>query len=133
MVYNDILRLYPALRELSALKLPVRKAWQLWQTTSDVKARYEFYCAEEMKLAVKYAICADGKPIVTKNGQISFSSDEKQKKYEAEIAALKASDAGHLPTLDIYISELEGQSLSADIIGRLRPEIRIIFDSEEKE
>lgn len=130
MTYNDILRLYPALSEFSALKLPVKKAWHLWQMISDIKVRYEFYCAEEMKLATKYAICADGKPIVTKNGQISFSSDENQRKYEREIAALKASDAGHVTPLDIYISELGDQSISAEIISRLSPEIKIIPDKE---
>ena len=131
MTYNDILRLYPALLELSRLRLPVRKAWILWQALTDVRARFEFYCAEEMKIAVKYAICSEGKPIMTKSGQITFSSDDRRKGYETEIAALKAGDAGNIePPIEIKASELEGQTLSAETIGRLSPEIKIIFDGE---
>ena len=48
-----------------------------------------------------------------------------------EVFALKAGDAGNIePPIEIKASELEGQTLSAETIGRLSPEIKIIFDGE---
>lgn len=132
MDYNDILRIYPAINELSLIKLPAKKAWQLWKITGSVRERYEFYCQEEMKLAAKYAVCTEGRPIVTSDGQITFSTEESRKAYKADVAELKGCDACFSDEmLEITSSELGDQMISSDMIDRLRGVVNFIFITKE--
>lgn len=123
--YDGILMFYPALLEFSRLKLPVKKAWLIWKMLSEMKIRFDFYCVEEMKLATKYAVCSDGKPIVTKGGKINFSSEAKQREYEREIKQLKSGDAGEFAIVEICFSEIGDQYISPETILLIKPVVVI--------
>ena len=130
MTYNDILRVHPAITELSRVRLPVQKAWRIYNLKKEIDERYSFYCQEEMKLAEKYALCSDGKPIISPAGQIGFSSPERRAEYEKAIGELKNCNIGNPETIVIYISELDGNVISPETIGKLQPLIEIKLSEE---
>lgn len=131
MNYSDIINVHLGLAELQKLKLPVRKGWAVYQLSKKIEDCYVFYCAEERKIATQYAMCAGGNPVITADGQISFSSPERKKDYLIEINALQTSFAGEFETIDITDRDIGGQTISPETIGRLSMVINFILNNEE--
>lgn len=131
MNYKDIINAHIGLMEFRKLKLPAKKGWAVYQLSKAIEDRYAYYCIEERKIATQYAMCSDGVPIVTSDGQISFSSPERRVNYIREIGELQAIEVEGIEPISITSKEIGSQMISPETMEQLSSVIQFIFDEED--
>ena len=86
MKQNRINKAYPVLAKLSDLKLPIKKARELYGMTKKMSEHFEFALNEEKKYIETYG------GTLSENGTISFASPEKFAEFQEKLIELNESE-----------------------------------------
>lgn len=95
-IFNSI----NSLKNLYTLKLPMKKAYALYQLLNEIEQQTTFFVEKEKELVEKYA----GK--IGENGQILFEEEQKAKDFNKEHQELMSVEID-LSTDKITLSETE--------------------------
>lgn len=112
MTQYELLQAIPALQTLSKFKLPVKKAYSIYNLCKTANESKDFFIEQERKLIEEF------KGTVNENGQITFENSDDFKGFAEKYNDLKAleSDA---EAVTLSASELGDQTISVEDIALL--------------
>lgn len=122
--YGQIVKIFTALAEIRKLRIPYAKARAICTLYKNIETEYMFFAQEELKLAREYATKgANGEPMITETGNITFPNVEAKRAYADEINKLSGCE------VNINIDAL-GVVLNAEDIGTqtVKPETIEMLD-----
>lgn len=108
MTAQQILTAMPILQKVMALKLPVKKAYQIYILFKQLDEMRQFFAQEEKKLITKYGVQ------IAKDGSIQFDSTEEREAFVAEHAELMEYKMDHLKPIELSFADLGEAELSAN-------------------
>ena len=113
MTQFQINKAYGALMQLSGMKLPVKKAYEIYSLVKAVDSQYQFAISEEQKIVEKY------KGTVNSDGSISFESAESYGSFQEDILELHNLEADvEIKPVVLMESDMKDQTISpADIFS----------------
>ena len=121
MNYSQIIKATPALTDLKQLRLPYSVARDIYIAHKKLDTEFLFFVQEEKKLVDALAAKdADGNPIISPSGRVSFPDVEAKNKYEKLRAELGAQEIEiELPTITLSCDDFGEQLISPETIEAL--------------
>lgn len=100
MIVQQMLNALPILQKIIELKLPIKKAYQVYKLTKSIEDKRQFFIQEEKKLIDKFNV------EILENGNIKFNSVEDQMTFSKEHADLMQYEIEELETLELNFDDL---------------------------
>jgi hypothetical protein len=100
MKVNQMLNALPVLQKIMELKLPVKKAYKIYNLAKFIEDKRQFFIQEEKKLIEKF------NAEILENGNIRFNSVEDQITFSQEHADLMNYEIEELETLELNFDDL---------------------------
>ena len=113
MVVQQILNALPVLQKLIELKLPVRKAYEIYKLARQFNDIRDFSIMEEKKMIEKY------EAEISQDGRIYFKTPESQNQFFEEHNSLMIGEIDSFPIIELKLDELNDIVLSPMEIGLL--------------
>lgn len=114
MIQNNITKSYNALKRLSEMKLPMKKAYELYGVIKDVEELFQMGLNEEKALIDEY------KGVISNDGSITFPTPEDAKEWRDKVAKLEAREIewDHKP-VTLTEEDMDSQTISVADMGDL--------------
>ena len=100
MKVNQMLNSLPILQKMMELKLPVKKAYKIYNLAKAIEDKRQFFIDEEKKLIDKF------NAEILENGNIKFKTAEDQMNFSKEHAELMNYEIEDLATLELSFDDL---------------------------
>jgi hypothetical protein len=100
MKVNQMLNALPVLQKIMELKLPIKKAYKIYNLAKSIEDKRQFFIQEEKKLIDKF------NAEILENGNIKFNSVEDQITFSQEHADLMNYEIEELETLELNFDDL---------------------------
>jgi hypothetical protein len=120
MTQYQLLQAIPALGTLGSLKLPMKKAYGIYNLAKKANEAKDFFIEQEKKLIEDYHA------EVNENGQISFKEAEDFKGFNEKYTELKTLEAEGIEPIELSIESLGDQELSAADLASLEGVVNFV-------
>ena len=100
MKVNQMLNALPVLQKIMELKLPIKKAYKIYNLAKSIEDKRQFFIQEEKKLVEKF------NAEILENGNIKFNSVEDQMTFSKEHADLMTYEVEDLEVLELNFDDL---------------------------
>lgn len=122
MTYYKLIGCIEAIRQVSQLKLPIKKARDVYDTINAISGELDFYLAEENKLAEQFGIKDDNGIVMRENNMPLFDeTNDNRGLWEKAMHDLQFTESKYnSPPVIITDSELGTQVITVSWIESLK-------------
>ena len=113
MTIQKLLNALPEVQKLVSLKLPIKKAYQVYILAKLINDKRDFFINEEKKLIEKY------QAKIENNGAVSFSNIENQKAFNQEHSELFQYEIDDINVVDLTFDDLKDMEFTPVEIAML--------------
>ena len=110
----------PVLQKIADLKVPMKKAYQIYSLIKGIEEKRYFYIEEEKKLINSY------NAEVLDNGRIKFQSAEDQIKFSHEQSAMLNCELDDIPAIELSFDDLNEATFTAKELMSLEGVINLV-------
>lgn len=100
MTVQQMLNALPVLQKIMELKLPVKKAYKIYNLAKSIEDKRQFFIQEEKKLIDKF------NAEILENGNIKFNSAEDQMTFSKEHSDLMNYEVEDLLSIELSFEDL---------------------------
>lgn len=100
MTVQQMLNAFPVLQKIMELKLPIKKAYEIYNLAKIIDEKKDFFMKEEQKIIVKF------NAEILENNDIHFNSTEDRFDFIKEHTELMNYDITDLEALELNFSDL---------------------------
>lgn len=101
MKVNQMLNALPVLQKIMELKLPIKKAYKIYNLAKSIEDKRQFFIQEEKKLINKF------NAEILENGTIKFNSVEDQMTFSQEHEDLMNYEIEELGAIELNFEDLD--------------------------
>ena len=120
MTMQKILNSLPIIQKVLELKLPFKKAYEVYSLAKQINDKRDFFINEEKKLIAHFHV------VVSDEGRVVFSNAEDQQGFQKEYNEILNCELEGLSAIELKIDDLEEARFSSIEIAALEGVINFI-------
>ena len=120
MKVQQMFNALPILQRLVELKLPLNKAFAVYNLIKQIESNREFFIKEERKLIEQFNV------ELLSNGDLKFNSPEEQAKFIQQHTEMMQCELDDLKVVEISLNDLKDECFSAKEIMLLEGVVNFI-------
>lgn len=120
MTVQQIFNSLPIVNKLTELKLPIKKAYEIYSLVKKLEEQRVFFAQEEQKMVSKF------NAQIMENGNIRFNTAEDQKGFTQEHAELMQFEIAEIAAVELKFSDLGDEPFSPKEIMMLEGVVNFV-------